>query len=172
MLKWMVTIVWNPNGFHLIHILPSGGKFNRCYHRREIFESLSEGRREQAGGADRKLIVHAENARHHRHTVAASHHFMQENGPERAIHPPHSPDLAPSDFLLFSHVKHCLRGQSSEMADELVLVIDAVLRGSEKWALRAAFLDWMQRLRPCVEANGHHLEGVQKSFAGGIRFTR
>jgi hypothetical protein len=43
--------------------------------------------------------------------------------------------LEPSDFYLFSHVKHCLRRQSFETADELALAIPAVLRGIEKWTL-------------------------------------
>jgi hypothetical protein len=79
---------------------------------------------------------------------------MEENRLERAIHPQYSPNLVPSDFHLFSHVKHCLRGQSFEAADELFLIIEAVLRDIEKWTLYAAFLDWMQRLRQCIEANG------------------
>jgi hypothetical protein len=63
---------------------------------------------------------------------------MKDNRLEGAIHPPYSQDLAPSDFYLFSYVKHCLRGQSFETADELFLAINAVLRGIEKWTLRAA----------------------------------
>jgi hypothetical protein len=63
--------------------------------------------------------------------AAASQEFMEENGLERAIHPPYSQDLTPSDFCLFSHVKHCLRGQSFEMADEHCLTIDPVLRHLE-----------------------------------------
>jgi hypothetical protein len=73
----MVTIVWNPSGFHLISVLPNGCKFNSSYYRIKIFEPLSELRREQAGGADRKLIVHADNAAPH--TAAASQEFMDEN---------------------------------------------------------------------------------------------
>jgi hypothetical protein len=57
---------------------------------------------------------------------------MEENGLERPIHPPHSPDFALSDLYLLSHMKHCLRGQSFETADELFLAIDAVLRGIKK----------------------------------------
>jgi hypothetical protein len=56
---------------------------------------------------------------------------MEENGLERAIHPPGSPGLAPSDFYLLSHVKHGLRGPAFETADERFLAIDAVLRGIE-----------------------------------------
>jgi hypothetical protein len=64
---------------------------------------------------------------------------MEENGPERVIHLPYSPDLAPSGFSLFSHMKHCPRGQSFETADGLFLIIDAISMGIEKWTLHAAF---------------------------------
>jgi hypothetical protein len=162
MQKAMVTIVWNPSGFHLISILPNGCKFNNNYYRREILEPLSEWRCAQASDTNRnrKLIVHADNAGPHTYTAAASKTVIEENRLERTIHPPYSQDLALSDFYLFSHVKHWLRGQSVEMANELFMVIDAVLRGIAKWTLDAAFLDWMQRLRQCIEANDCEFEGA------------
>jgi hypothetical protein len=103
-----------------------------------------------------KFTVYAHSTR--QHTAAASQEFMEENGLERAIHPPYSSDLAPSGFHLFSHVKHCLRGQSFETADELFLAIDAVLRGIEKRTLHAALLDLMQKLRQCVETNDDYFK--------------
>jgi histone-lysine N-methyltransferase SETMAR len=156
----MATILWNPSQFPLTCFFASEYKFNSSYYRRELVEPLSEWQREQAGGAGRKLIIHADNARPHTHTAAVSQEFKEENGLERAIHPPYSQDLAPSDFYLFSHVKHCLRGQSFETADELFLAIDAVLRSIEKWTLHATFLDWMQRLQQYIEANGDYFEGA------------
>jgi hypothetical protein len=65
---------------------------------------------------------------------------MEETGREGVVHPPCSPELTPSNFYVFSHVKHCLRGVSVKAADELFLAIDALLRGIEKWTLHAAFL--------------------------------
>jgi histone-lysine N-methyltransferase SETMAR len=76
------------------------------------------------------LIVHTDNA--FQHTAAASQEFMEKNGLERVIHPPYSPDLVPSDFHLFSHLTHCLRGPSFETAYELFLAIDPVLKDIEK----------------------------------------
>jgi histone-lysine N-methyltransferase SETMAR len=136
----MITIVWDPSRFHLIPVLPNGCKFNSSYSLREMLESLSEWRREQAGGAGRKLIVHADNTRPH---TQRQHHknSWRRMDLERAIHSPYSPDLAPSDFCLFSHVKHCLRGQSFEMADELFFAMDAVLRGIDEPTLHATFFD-------------------------------
>jgi hypothetical protein len=37
----MLTIVWNPRGFHLTKVLEKGGKFNAGYHIAEILEPLS-----------------------------------------------------------------------------------------------------------------------------------
>jgi hypothetical protein len=67
------------------------------------------------------------------HRAAASQELMEENGLEKAIHPSYSSDFAPSDFYLFSHVKHCLRAQSVETANQLFLAIDVILRDIEQY---------------------------------------
>jgi hypothetical protein len=59
----MLTIVWNPRGFHLIKVLENGRKFNAGYYIAEILEPLSQWRSIEAAGNDRKLLVHADNAR-------------------------------------------------------------------------------------------------------------
>jgi hypothetical protein len=59
----MFTIVWNPRGFHLIKVLEKGRKFNACYYIGEILKQLSHWRSIEAAGKERKLLVHANNAR-------------------------------------------------------------------------------------------------------------
>jgi hypothetical protein len=59
----MLTIVWNPRGFHLIKILEKGRKFNTGHYVVEILEPLSQCRSIEAAGNERKLLVHADNAR-------------------------------------------------------------------------------------------------------------
>jgi hypothetical protein len=61
----MLTIVWNPRGFHLIKVLEKGRKFNAGYDMAEVLESLSQWRSIKAAGNERKLLVHADNARPH-----------------------------------------------------------------------------------------------------------
>jgi hypothetical protein len=58
-----------------------------------------------------------------------------------APHPPHSPDLVPSDFYLFQYVKRCLAGLSLEGGDQLHARGEGVLEGIEKVALQAVFLE-------------------------------
>jgi hypothetical protein len=40
--KVMFTIVWNPDGFHLVDILPKGFKFNASYYVIQILDPLSK----------------------------------------------------------------------------------------------------------------------------------
>jgi hypothetical protein len=63
--KVMLTIVWNPGGFHLVNILPNGFKFNASHSVTQILDPLSKWRRTQVGRTNRKLIVHPDNTRPH-----------------------------------------------------------------------------------------------------------
>jgi hypothetical protein len=71
-----------------------------------------------------------------------------------APHPPYSPDLAPSDFYLFGDVTRYLAGLSFEDADRPFAAVEAVLEGIENVILQAVFLEWMDRFRKCIAANG------------------
>jgi hypothetical protein len=85
--KVMLTIVWNPSGFHLINVLPKGFKFkfNASFYVTLILGPLSDWRRTQVGRTNRKLWVHADNARPHAATVTLK--FMQQNAMRRVPHP-------------------------------------------------------------------------------------
>jgi hypothetical protein len=61
-LKMIVTIVWNPQGFHLVNALPKGQKFNANYYIDRILQSLLESR---STGRGPSLIIHADNTRPH-----------------------------------------------------------------------------------------------------------
>jgi hypothetical protein len=58
-----------------------------------------------------------------------------------ADYPPYSPDLAPSDFYLFGHVKCLLRGGSLETGEQLLLAVEGISRSLEKWTLTKVFLE-------------------------------
>jgi hypothetical protein len=60
--KMMVTIVWNPHGFHFVDGLPKGQKFNANYYIDNILQPLLESR---STGPSSGLIIHADNARPH-----------------------------------------------------------------------------------------------------------
>jgi hypothetical protein len=62
-------------------------------------------------------------------------------------HPPYSPDLAPSDFWLFSHVKTALVGQRFEDPEERLEAITEFLNEIQRSELEFAFSLWLEQVR-------------------------
>jgi histone-lysine N-methyltransferase SETMAR len=118
-------------------VLEKGRKFNAGYYIAEILEPLSQWCLIETAGNERKLLVHADNARPH--TAKLSTQYFNENRMKSVLHPPSSPDLAPSDFYLFGHVKRCLAGLSFEDADQLLAAVEGVLEGIKKLPCKLSF---------------------------------
>jgi hypothetical protein len=135
--------------------LKSGCKFNAGYYVDKVLTPLSEWWRERGCGNFGQLGVHADSAR--RHNATLSQEFMARNQMARAVQPPYSLDLAPSDFYLFGHVKGLLRGESLETGERLLLAINGILGYLDKWTLTKDFLGWMTRLKRCIEINGDYV---------------
>jgi histone-lysine N-methyltransferase SETMAR len=154
--KIMLTIAWNPHGFHVIKVLPKGRKFNAEYYAFEILEPLSRWHKAAFKKSKRKLIIHADIARSH--TAQRCIQFMKDNKMKKAPHPPYLPDLAPSDFYLFGYIKQCLAGLSFNSGDELYNAVRGVLEHIEKTTLQSVFFEWIIRLRRCVASNGNYID--------------
>jgi hypothetical protein len=77
--------------------------------------------------------------------------FMDANRMTRALHPPDSPSLAPSDFFLFRDVKRELSGCSFDRADNLLTVVQEFLDGFDKPMLIKVSAEWVRRLAQCIE---------------------
>jgi hypothetical protein len=54
--KFMLTVVWNPTGFHVLKIFPKRRKFNAQYYTNDILIAISDWRR-QTGGTSYGCIL-------------------------------------------------------------------------------------------------------------------
>jgi histone-lysine N-methyltransferase SETMAR len=140
----------------LIKVLEKDRKFNAGYYIAEIVESLFQWHSIETVGNERKLLMHADNARSH--TAKLSAQYFNENRMKSVSHPSYSPDLAPSGFYLFGYLKRCLAGLSFEDAVQLLAAIEGVLEGTDKVTIQAVFVEWMDRLRKCIATNGDYPE--------------
>jgi histone-lysine N-methyltransferase SETMAR len=147
----MVIIVWNPQGFHLVDRLPKGQKFNANYYIGRILQLFLESRSTGRGSG---FIIHADNARPN--TARKTLKFCRENLLEMAPHPPYSPDLAPSDFFLFEHVKHVLEGAEFPSEETLLTAIQRVLSDLTGDTLRVVFAKWVEWLNWVALNEGHY----------------
>jgi hypothetical protein len=75
-----------------------------------------------------------------------------------ALHPPFSPDLAPSDFYLFGRVKTALMGVTFEDDNQLFQDVMDVLRRIPRNELEAVFDAWLVRLDACIQRAGDYVE--------------
>jgi hypothetical protein len=73
-------------------------------------------------------------------------------------HPPYSPYVAPSNFCLFGYIKGRLTGGSLVNAEELFEAIRGVRDGIKKVILQRMFLEWMDRIRKCIQTNDEYTE--------------
>jgi hypothetical protein len=65
--------------------------------------------------------------------------FCAENALKLAVHPPCSPDLALSDFLLFGHVKYCLQGKIFQSREELIEALHEIVTAMPPETLHGVF---------------------------------
>jgi transposase len=147
--KTMVTIAWNPLGFHFLDPLPKGNTFDTEYYRVDILTEFLPFRPHVDG---RRLIIHADNARPQ--TTRKFRAFCEENRLRLAVRSPYSPDLAPSDFLLFGHIKHCLEGIAFPSREELLAAIHKIVGAIPRPTLEEVFRPWMDRLEWVSQNNG------------------
>jgi histone-lysine N-methyltransferase SETMAR len=134
--------------FTLVEVLPKGRGFNAEYYRDNILTKLIRFRPE---AGESYLIIHADNARPH--TTHKCRAFCAENGLRPVIHPPDSPDLAPSDLFTFGYAEHRLQGIMFPSGDQLLTGIPEVL-GEIPLATLAHVCDhWMERLEWVSQKN-------------------
>jgi hypothetical protein len=135
--KFMLTVVWNPIGFHVLKALPKGRKFNAQYYINDILVAISDWRRQTGGTPPNKLWVNSDNVRSH--TAKMSRDYICLNRMKQALHPLYSPDLAPSGFFLFGYVNGKLMGYRTEIPSELLVRIRGYCGGNPAGDLERSF---------------------------------
>jgi hypothetical protein len=141
----MLPVVLNPYGFHVIKILPRGCKWTSQYY---IDNILPEICALHIAGDRRKLEIHAKNARPYLSTRVKQ--YLEEYGLRTAQDPPYFPDLAPSDFFLFGHVKRALQGSEFQTVEELLAAMVGILNAIPTETLMSTVHEWIRRLQTCI----------------------
>jgi transposase len=137
----MMTIAWNPLGFQILDALLKDNTLNADYYRANILTDLLPLHPQING---RRSVLQADNARPH--TAQKCRIFCEENRLRLAVYPPCSPDLAPSDFFLFQHIKHYLQGIAFPSHNGLLAAIYEIFRAIPRPTLEDMFRHWIERL--------------------------
>ena len=74
------------------------------------------------------------------------------------LHPPYSPDLAPSDFWLFPKLKEMLKGQHFSSDAEVEADVLKWISSQPETFFMDGMNKWIERLKKCVAINGDYVE--------------
>lgn len=83
---------------------------------------------------------------------------MHELGLELLPHPPYSPDLAPSDYHLFSDLKKMLRGKRFGSNEEAIAETHAYFEAKEKSFFSGGIKKLEKRWNDCIAAKGNYFD--------------
>ena len=73
--------------------------------------------------------------------------------------PAYSPDLAPSDFLLFPKIKEILKGRQFDDIDDVSSNTTAALKAIPQNHFQKCFEGWTMHWHRCIASQGEYFEG-------------
>ncbi len=96
------------------------------------------------------------------HTSQPTRTFLMLSKTKVLEHPAYSPDLAPSDFWFFPHLKKPLRGKWFNSIAELQQAVDKEIGEISSFEFEQCIQrDWPKRWARCVDKDGLYFEGLQ-----------
>ena len=154
----MLCVWWDTDGVVYYELLKPGETVNTARYRQQLVnlrDSLDEKRpiwRERHN----KLILLHDNAP--AHTTVVVKNVIQEFQWETLPHPAYSPDLAPSDYHLFSHLENALKHQQFENEKEVEIWVKNFFDKKTKDFYRTGIRALPERWARCVAKEGDYFE--------------
>ena len=154
--KIMVSVFWDASGILLVDFLEKGRSINGEYYASLLGELRAAIVQKRRGKISRGVRLLQDNAPPHKSRVAVVKAI--DCGFELLPHPPYSPDLAPSDFHLFPHMKKKLRGRVFGSDEETKNAVIDVLEGFPTDFFRDGLFALAKRCEKCVSLHEDYVE--------------
>jgi len=144
----MTSVFWDSEGVLVVDYLEQGKTVTGVYYT-GLVHKLCEAIKSKCGGKlTEGVLLHHDIAPAHTSHVAMT--AIHECGFELLSHPPYSPDLAPSDFHLFRHLKDSLNGQAFEDDNAVIMAINEWIEEQEQNFFLEGVKTLVQRWGKCV----------------------
>ena len=119
--KVMATVFWDAKGVIMLDFLPKS-TIPGVYYANLLDQLRTAIREKRRGKLSKGVLLQQDNARVPTCKVAMD--AVERNGYELIPPPAYSPDLAPSDFFLFSNLKKDVRGHHFRSDEEVVTAVE------------------------------------------------
>lgn len=154
--KLMATVFWDSEGVLLIDYLPKGTTMNGQYYANLLAQTREAVLQKRRGKLARGVLFLQDNAPVH--TARVSRQTLKDTGFSEIDHPPYSPDLAPSDYFLFSNLKKELRGRRFANNNEMKAAVESHFEGKEKEYFFGGLKALYARCEKCISLEGDYIE--------------
>ena len=154
--KMMATIFWDCEGILMIDFKERNTVINGSYYAsllHRLKDSIKEIRRDKLS---RGIHLLHDNAPVH--TAAVAKRAILDCGFTELNHPPYSPDLAPSDYYLFSKLKSDLRGKKFTSDDEIKSAVFQHFQSKDKNYFYTGIEMLISRSNKCINLLGDYIE--------------
>lgn len=154
--KVMASVFWDAHGIIFIDYLEKGKTINSDYYIGLLERLKAEIAKKRPQMKKKKVLLHQDNAPCHKSlkTMAKLH----ELGFQLLPHPPYSPDLAPSDFYLFSDLKRMLAGKKIGSNEEVITETEAYFAAKPKEFYKSGIEKLEGRYNRCIAMEGNYVE--------------
>lgn len=154
--KLMATVFWDAKGVLLVEFMERGTTINQdvyCETLKTLRRAIQNKRR---GMLTSGIVFLHDNARPHsaRRTTALLESFKWDV----FNHPPYSPDLAPSDYHLFMHMKKWLGSQRFDDDEELKDAVTGWLKAQAGDFYAEGISKLVKRYDKCLNRYGDYVE--------------
>lgn len=103
-----------------------------------------------------KVILQHDNAP--AHTAKAVKNIISELSWDILPHPPYSPDLAPSDYHLFSSMSHALAEQHFTSYEDVEKWLHDWIASKDEQFFRRGIRELVERWKKCIAFEGNYFE--------------
>jgi histone-lysine N-methyltransferase SETMAR len=152
----MCTLFWDRKRVLLVEFLPQGSTINAgvyCDTLKKLRRAIQNKRR---GMFSWGVVILHDNARPH--TATTTQDLIATFGWQQFDHPPYSPDLAPSDFNMFLHLKTFLSGRRFHDGDEVKEAINTWFASQAASFYDAGIQKLVPRHDTCLNNGGKYVE--------------
>lgn len=154
--KIMCTVFWDRKGVLLVEFLPRNETINAAAYCKTLHNLRRSIQNKRRGKLSKGIVLLQDNARPH--VANQTKDLITSFRWETLDHPPYSPDLAPSDYHLFLHLKKHLGGQRLQDDDEVKTVVMQWLTSQAADFYEEGIQKLVQRYDKCLNIDGNYVE--------------
>lgn len=154
--KVLASVFWDAQGILFIDYLQKGLTLNSDYYMKLLVTLKQVIGEKRPKMQKKKILFHQDNAPCHKSAVTMK--KLDDLGYELLPHPPYSPDLAPSDYYLFSNLKLHLQGRRYKSNEEVIDETNAYFEEKDESFFKRGIEMLQGRWSKCVELQGDYVE--------------